>query len=43
MRSGAKHVLCFEINSDSVEALKRNIDQNGVADRCEVGFLCVVD
>lgn len=29
-------MLCFEINQDSVQALQRNIDQNGVHAVCEV-------
>ena len=36
VKSGIRHLWCFEINGDSVEALKRNIAQNGVSDRCEV-------
>ena len=28
--------MCFEINHDSVMALRRNVEQNGVSDRCEV-------
>ncbi|KAK8821263.1 hypothetical protein WA538_005890, partial [Blastocystis sp. DL] len=35
-KAGAKHVYCFEINDDSVKALRRNIDANGVSGICEV-------
>lgn len=31
-------MICFEINEDSVNALKRNIDQNGVHEKCEVSL-----
>ena len=34
--AGIQHILCFEINEDSVEALKRNIQQNGVEEKCDV-------
>lgn len=33
---GAGHVHACEINPDSVEALRRNLADNGVADRCTV-------
>ena len=36
MKTGIRRILCFEINPDSVEALRRNVRQNGVSDRCEV-------
>ena len=42
MHTGCKHVLCFEINEDSVEALKKNIQQNGVQEKCEVSEKCEV-
>ena len=36
MHSGAQHVHACEWNPDAVEALKYNLQQNGVADRCTV-------
>ena len=36
MHSGAQHVHACEWNPHAVEALKYNLQQNGVADRCTV-------
>ena len=36
VKTGIRRILCFEINHDSVMALRRNVEQNGVSDRCEV-------
>ena len=36
-------MLCFEINEDSVQALQRNIDQNGVHSICDVCLFALFD
>ena len=36
VKTGIRRILCFEINHDSVMELRRNVEQNGVSDRCEV-------
>ena len=36
VKAGIRRILCFEINHDSVMALRRNVEQNSVSDRCEV-------
>lgn len=32
-------MYCFEINDDSVQALQKNVEQNGVQNICEVRAL----
>jgi tRNA wybutosine-synthesizing protein 2/3/4 len=43
VKTGVNHIYCFEINDDSIQALRRNIEQNGVEDICEVSILVELD
>ena len=36
VKAAVRHITCFEINHDSVVALKRNVEQNNVSSICEV-------
>lgn len=39
VKTGVRHMYCFEINDDSVQALQKNVEQNGVQNICEVRAL----